>query len=159
MEIKKLFFIFLDVDGVLNNEDYIEECYEKNGHHAMHMNHVPFDPKCLENLMILVNKLREKYSVEIILSSTWRLHEIDYEIVNARIAEYGLSLFDRTKYMGNIRGLEIKDYLDNNKKCKNFLIIDDDPFDIVTYFKDNLVLTNFKTGFNKEALDLALSKI
>ena len=60
MEIKKLFFIFLDVDGVLNNEDYIEECYEKNGHHAMHMNHVPFDPKCLENLMILVNKLREE---------------------------------------------------------------------------------------------------
>ena len=69
-----IIYIFLDVDGVLNNQKYIEKCYENNGHCAMHMNHVPFDPKCLNNLMKLVRFIEQKaYDVKIILSSTWRL--------------------------------------------------------------------------------------
>ena len=34
-----LIYIFLDVDGVLNDENYIVKCYEKH-HKAMHMNHL-----------------------------------------------------------------------------------------------------------------------
>ena len=77
----KTFYIFLDVDGVLNNETYTVSCYERH-HKSMHMNHVPFDPKCLNNLMILVQSLEKLgFEVKIILSSTWRLSNIDYELL------------------------------------------------------------------------------
>ena len=92
-----IYYIFLDIDGVLNDEVHIEKCYEMNGGYPMHMNHVPFDPKALANLMDLVKKIRKVGEPRIVLSSTWRLHEIDMEIVDARIAEYGLSLFDKTQ--------------------------------------------------------------
>lgn len=152
-----LIYIFLDVDGVLNSENYIIKCYKKH-HKPMHMNHVPFDPKCLNNLMILVQQL-EKYKkdVKIILSSTWRLHNIDYEIVDARLAEYGLGLQGKTPYMDGVRGKEIWNYLESQRyKCYNFVILDDDINDIVPYFPDNLFRTNFKTGFTKDCLNEVL---
>lgn len=155
---KKLVFIFLDVDGVLNNENYIVKCYNKH-HKPMSMNHVPFDPKCLNNLMILVQQIQQlDYDVNIILSSTWRLNEIDYNIVDARLAEYGLSLNGKTSYIDGIRGMEIKDFLQD--KCyTNFIILDDDIFDIQDYFPNNLVKTDFKTGLTKHNVKQALKII
>ena len=88
----------------------------------MHMNHPPFDPKCLKNLMIFVQTcIQHKYKVEIILSSTWRLSEIDYEIVNARLAEYGLHLSGKTGNKGH-RGQEIKEYLQKHPNYSSFII-------------------------------------
>lgn len=154
----KLIYIFLDVDGVLNNQNYIEKCYEMH-HQPMHMNHVPFDPKCLKNLMLLVQCYENNnYKVKIILSSTWRLSEIDYEIVNARLAEYGLRLSGKTCNKGH-RGKEIKVYLQENQDYKDFIIIDDDSFDIVDTYPDNLIQTKFKTGFTKTCLNKAIKKI
>lgn len=155
---KELVFIFLDVDGVLNNENYIVKCYNKH-HKPMSMNHVPFDPKCLNNLMILVQQIQQlDYDVNIILSSTWRLNEIDYNIVDARLAEYGLSLNGKTSYIDGIRGIEIEDFLQD--KCyTNFIILDDDIFDIQDYFPNNLVKTNFKTGLTKHNVKQALKII
>ena len=46
-----IYYIFLDVDGVLNDEVHIEKCYDMNGGHSMFMRYVPFDPKALFNLM------------------------------------------------------------------------------------------------------------
>lgn len=155
---KELVFIFLDVDGVLNNENYIVKCYNKH-HKPMSMNHVPFDPKCLNNLMILVQQIQQlDYDVNIILSSTWRLNEIDYNIVDARLAEYGLSLNGKTSYIDGIRGIEIKDFLQD--RCyTNFIILDDDIFDIQDYFPNNLVKTDFKTGLTKHNVKQALKII
>lgn len=156
----KTIYIFLDVDGVLNNEKYLVKCYEHNGHHAMHMNHAPFDPKCLNNLMKLVRYIeRKKYDVKIILSSTWRLHEVDYEIVNARIAEYGLTLKGRTDYIHSERGLEINKYLEDNPDYLYYLIIDDDIFDIKPYHNFKYVITTkYLTGFDNSKLKEAKLK-
>lgn len=154
---KDIFYIFLDIDGVLNDEEYIKECWERNGHYAMHMNHVPFDPKCLNNLMILVQHLRLTYEVRIILSSTWRLHEIDYEIVDARLAEYGLTLSGKTQYIGP-RGFEIKTYLEESASYAGFLILDDDINDIEPYYIKEHIHTNFKTGFDDKSLEEALNR-
>lgn len=154
----KLIYIFLDVDGVLNNENYIIKCYEMH-HRPMHMNRVPFDPKCLRNLMLLVQELeKNKYEVKIILSSTWRLSEIDYEIVNARLGEYGLYLSGKTGNKGH-RGLEIKDYLNKNEFCKDFLILDDDVFDTADTYPENLIATKFRDGFTKKCLKQAIQRI
>ena len=154
---KEVVFIFLDVDGVLNNENYIVKCYNKH-HKSMSMNHVPFDPKCLNNLMKLVHKIEKHFEVSIILSSTWRLHEVDYEIVNARLEEYCLSLNGKTSYIDGIRGIEIKDFL-QDKNYTNFIILDDDIFDIQDYFPNNLVKTDFKTGLTKHNVKQALKII
>lgn len=154
----KLFYIFLDVDGVLNDEKYVMKCYERH-HKPMHMNHVPFDPSCLLNLYRFVNALEARdYTVKIILSSTWRLHEVDYEIVNARLAEYGLSLHDKTIFLDGIRGLEIQQYLYMNETPSDFVILDDDINDIIPYYPDNLVRTNFMNGFDEDKLKEALNK-
>lgn len=155
-----IIYIFLDIDGVLNNENYIKECYERNGHHAMHMNHVPFDPKCLNNLMILCQEIEKLgYAVQIILSSTWRLHEIDYEIVNARLAEYGLSLKDKTPYISGNRGKEILDFLKNHNNYIDYIILDDDAFDILELHPNKLIRTSFKTGLTGSEVSLALTSI
>lgn len=152
MEENNIFYIFLDVDGVLNNEDYIEECWNRH-HKPMHMNHVPFDPKCLNNLMCLNHFLQSKgFDVKIILSSTWRLHEIDYEIVNARIAEYGMTLSGKTPYIHMERGREILDFL-SDKKYKDYLVIDDEIKDIVSLIDESKIIhTEFKTGLTQSLL-------
>lgn len=151
-----LVYIFLDIDGVLNDEQYIIECYEKH-HKPMHMNHVPFDPKCLNNLANLVYTLeKNNYKIEIILSSTWRLDPIDYEIVNARLAEYGLRLKDKTPNINHERGFEIQEFL-KDKEYNNVIILDDEWFDINKYYPNNLIIVNPKIGLQKEDVVKALS--
>lgn len=155
---KKILYLFLDVDGVLNNEKYIVKCYEKH-HKPMHMNHVPFNPTCLSNLMVLIQSLGTlNYDVKIILSSTWRLDNISYEIVNARLAEYGLKITDCTPYIDGNRGIEIKKFL-SDKLYDELLILDDDDFDIKPYYPNNLVKTNFKNGLTKDKVTKALNII
>ncbi len=164
-EKEKLFYIFLDIDGVLNNETYFDECFER--HHVegiMSMNCFPFDPKCLNNLMILNQKLQEKrYEVKIILTSTWRLNQVDVAIVNSRLAEYGMRIFERTLSLssGN-RGLEIKHFLNEEgiPKADNYLILDDEVKDIVNIFDPiHIINTSFQKGFCDEKLKEALFKI
>lgn len=152
-----IYYIFLDIDGVLNDEVHIEKCYEMNGGYPMSMNHCPFDPKALTNLMNLVKRIREVGEPRIVLSSTWRLHEIDMEIVSARIAEYGLRLFDKTPYIYSQRGLEIKDYLSSHQEEDyKFVILDDDKFDIETLYADKLVYVNRIYGLSVTDVNKAL---
>ena len=158
-QINNKVFIFLDIDGVLNNELYIEDRWNMNGEHAMHMSHVPFDPKCLYNLMILVRYMEQNYEVKIILSSTWRLNDEDYNLVNARLAEYGLKLSGKTEYIHGERGKEIKAFLLMNNDCFDFLILDDEDTDLKESFSNELIKTDFKTGFNVNSLIKAINKV
>lgn len=154
----KLIYIFLDIDGVLNSFQYLKHCYEKHGK-PMSMNHTPFDPNCLENLMILVQTIeKNNCTVQIILSSTWRLSEIDYEIVNARLAEYGLRLEGKTPRIEQQRGLEIKEFL-KDKNYLNYIILDDESFDILQYHSSHLVTTNPVTGLDKDNIQECLNII
>lgn len=154
----KLIYIFLDIDGVLNSFQYLEYCYKRH-HKPMSMNHVPFDPNCLENLMILVQTIeKNNCTVQIILSSTWRLSEIDYEIVNARLAEYGLRLEGKTPRIEQQRGLEIKEFL-KDKNYLNYIILDDESFDILQYHSSHLVTTNPVTGLDKDNIQECLNII
>lgn len=152
-----IIYIFLDVDGVLNSENYIIKCYKKH-HKPMSMNCVPFDPKCLNNLMKLVQIIENHFEVKLVLSSTWRLSEIDYEIVNARLAEYGLKLSGKTPNLRAIRGEEIMSYL-SDKFYNDIIILDDDINDIINFYPHNVIKTNFKTGFTKSCLNKAIKLI
>ena len=158
---REICYIFLDIDGVLNDEIYIMECYKKHNK-PMHMNHVPFNPKSLNVLMELCQRIeKHEYEVRIILSSTWRLHEIDTEIVKARIAEYGLRIYDKTPYISGDRGKEIQEYLKDKENYK-FIILDDDKFDIESIYPNNLIYINRQYGLSitdkNKALKVILEK-
>ena len=152
-----VYYIFLDIDGVLNDEDYIIKAYEKNGGYAMNMSHVPFDPAALENLMEMIKIIRNYGEPRIILSSTWRLSDIDTAIVKARLAEYGLQLNGKTPYNHMNRGIEIQDFLSVRAIDYKLVILDDDTFDITPIYPDNLVAVDRKIGLQWEDCKKALN--
>ena len=158
-EIKKLWYIFLDIDGVLDDETYFMKCYN---HHKvngiMSMHHFPFNPESLYNLMLLIQYIQKnEREVRIILSSTWRLHDIDTEIVKHRLAEYGLSIYGKTDNLDGYRGEEVLQYLNKSKdNYEHFIILDDDKDFYDNQIKNNLVKTEFMTGFTNECLMNAL---
>lgn len=153
----KHFYIFLDIDGVMNSENYFWECFHRhNVRGIMSLNCYPFDPKCLNNLMILRQKLNNnEYKVHIILSSTWRMNNVDTAIVNSRLAEYGMRITDKTIILDETRTEEIKEYI-NRHNCTNYLVLDDENCDIPN---DHFIHTNFKTGFDDKKLQEALEKV
>lgn len=136
--------IFLDVDGLLNNANYTKKCYRKNGHKPMSMYCVPFDPYNLKNLAKIVRKT----GANIVLTSTWRLDKEHMAVLRARLAEYGLKIYDQTSNFGMNRGAEISEWLKEHLKGKkSFVIIDDDTFDILPFFdRKYIIQTNAKYG-------------
>lgn len=132
-------YIFLDVDGVLNNEKYTKKCYNKNGHKPFFCQNVPFNPKCLKRLAKIVKKTNSN----IVLSSTWRLDNISKIVLNTRLAEYGLKIENFTDVYNHIRGLEIKKWLKDNKfdwNIDNFIVIDDEIDDIINHIDENKII-------------------
>lgn len=151
----KIFYIFLDIDGVLNNDNYTLLCYQRCKE-PFFCSDVPFDNRNIEALMYLCNDLKQRrYNVNIILSSTWRLRKEDMVIANSRLAQYGLNISDKTPYINQNRGLEIKEFL-KDKVNYNFLIIDDESFDIENIFHNNFVKVNSSCGFTMEDVDTCL---
>lgn len=159
----KVFYIFLDIDGVMNNETYFMECFER--HHIkgiMSMNCFPFDPKCLMNLMYLSQYIETfDYKPVIILSSTWRLNQIDIEIVNSRLAEYGLRITDKTPNIDGKRGNEILQWLkEKGNNTDKYIILDDEVSDItINHNEIHIVNTNFTYGFEPEKLVISKYKV
>ena len=137
-------YIFLDCDGVLNNINYTKKCYKKNGKKPMSMYCTPFDPYNLKNL----TKIVRKTGANIVLTSTWRLDKEHMAVLRARLAEYGLKIYDQTSNFGMNRGAEISEWLkEHSKGKKSFVIIDDDTFDILPFFdRKYIIQTNTKYG-------------
>lgn len=143
-------YIFLDIDGVLNNEKYTKLCYKKfHRKHPFSCNNVPFDPSSLIQLAYLCNYIRSKDDEPyVVLTSSWRLHDADREVATARLEEYNIQIKDiaiKDTYLK--RGEQIKQYLDKIDHPIDFVILDDESFDIKEYFPDKLVLTDSRVGF------------
>lgn len=141
--------IFLDIDGVLNDEEYIEKCYQRH-HQPMCMDFVPFNPRSLSNLRKIYDSILDNSNEPlIVLSSTWRLNKEATYIVNARLAEYGMRVKETTPYLHQDRGVEIITWLEQNNHLDSpFVILDDDSFDIVNKKEliSHFVNTTFKKG-------------
>lgn len=150
--------IFLDVDGVLNSEQWFKEQYKKYGRPCSQT----LDHKCLVRLKRLIDKT----DAYIVVSSTWRFGYKDndegWQILMNALNEVGIkdrfigitpSL--RHLYDGCCRGHEIQKWLDNNKdkNIENFVIIDDDSD--MFHLMPKLAKCSFKYGFTKEVLDTA----
>lgn len=123
--------IFLDVDGVLNN-DYDAAAWESV---------TPISQSNVEALNEIIDKLEEEMrSISLVLSSTWRLRyfgkENAIELINRDFSSYGI----KAPFIGHTprfidvtgnsyyRGYEIDYWIKKNcnKSYVSFVIIDDD---------------------------------
>ena len=82
---KKKIYIFLDVDGVLNNINFWKKNYFKYGFSA---GTYSIDEKNIKTLAKLHRKLKDKYELHYVLSSTWRLSK-DGQAVYHETSEKG----------------------------------------------------------------------
>lgn len=125
--------IFLDIDGVLNNQNYIIN------------NKKDID----ESKIIILKELVDKTHALIVITSAWRIIKKEYERLNEIFNKYELKIFDKTKSLQGKRGLEIKKYLNEHKKISNYVIIDDEIFED---YDDTILQNLVKTSFYQEGL-------
>lgn len=139
-------YIFLDCDGVLNNKRYTEKCYKKsiNKKNTVYSGkNVPFDPYNLKNLAKIVKKTDAK----IVLSSTWRIYKSHIYVLEARLAEYGLRIYDKTDNINMIKGAEITEWLKQHRDIENYVVIDDEEYNLSNFIDNkHLVIVNSEYG-------------
>lgn len=152
MEKKYAKIIALDIDGVLNGEDFYAKTKGRSG---------DFDPEAIA----LLNQL-EPLGVEIVISSSWG----DSAIKPLQDVGLKLPIIGVTKhfYEGWLcRGNEIDRWLCENmgsygikygskwyQKDFEYVIFDDDT-DMLLGQKDNFIQVNRKTGLTQEDIDKA----
>ena len=138
--------IFLDIDGVLNSEDYYTA-------HMDDMMENPVDRQCIERLRRIVAAT----GARIVLSSSWRggwsrepeqMDELCQRLVET-LAEYDLEIYDKTCVLKNgDRAKEIRLWIKNApEKVESFVIIDDNDFQWKKYhLRKKWVETDFSNG-------------
>ena len=146
--------IFLDVDGVLNSTRGLKETYYQTKRPYSGYDY-PFDVRCMYNLKYLV----EVTNGYIVITSTWRMHEVGKSILLNELKKYELDnrVIGYTSILHKTRGEEIKAYLDILDENINYIILDDD-----SDFKDleeHLIKTDFNFGLTKENVDVAIKKL
>lgn len=141
----ELVYIFLDVDGVLNND-------------AARRLHPGNDMRILSNdnlkeLTYLINKINKKYLI--ILISTWRYSIDNIDLLKQSLNNYGLSLFDcldidDTKSKGKL----IIEYCQKRNILFDNILILDDAY--ISELSNRLVKCNFKSGLTRYETEYAL---
>lgn len=133
--------IFLDIDGVMKEEDYNAE----------------FKDECFARLKRIVDET----GAEIILSSSWRIyywefiengyHADDEKILSLHsyFEKYGLKVAGRTDYTRRSgpasRPDEIRRWIADKEDLESFCIIDDDDFYRWKWLSQFLVITRVRT--------------
>lgn len=133
--------IFLDIDGVINSEDYA--VYR---HEASQFNKDEFID---ERAVAFLNYLIGQTGAKVVLSSSWR-NDVPRTLEMMRRNGFQYDFFDFTPYLeSRHRGNEIQAWIDNYEKdhepLESYVILDDDN-DIVDGQEKNFVQCNFIHG-------------
>lgn len=149
----KSIYIFLDIDGVLNNTNKWEKDYKKWGYSS---GTYSMDEKNIQALVKLHRQLKNKYDLHYVLSSTWRLSRDGSKIALARLRENGIKVDGTTDLdVSADRGALIRKYLNNLKDGFDLAFaFDDDSFDIINYTSNDfyLIQTSVKKGLTKKEI-------
>lgn len=172
MDNKKLFYIFLDVDGVLNlfnvpwatSHDHVrqpgvhgDEC-DKFGRFGV-------SQQLVDNLKYLYEYFEKSYDTIIVISSTWRiglLKELS-ELLTYCGFNYTKGEFLATRFLGGNRGAEITAALNTlglASSSRNYLVIDDEIFDMKHAIPKRAILktSGYKGGLTRELVDSYIKK-
>lgn len=155
---KPKFFIFLDIDGVMYDWNYLVGNNIKNGGIIK-----TYNPESIKALNLLIERLSTCYTPVLVISSTCRRDMLftvktlkdNGFIVNLRIYSTPISSTPEK------RGLEILSFLKMQKDNQNFVIIDDERFDYKEHFSlDKIIKPNMFTGsLNCDMVDNFLKHI
>lgn len=153
--------IFLDIDGVLNVENYYDSLIFHNQYCNTNIpirdkyGHV-FDPNCVRYLEALCTK----HNAKVVISSSWRYsglkemiklfkyRNINIDVIDITVCNASknfkqqfeeLSKLTKIRFSERIdRGYEIQTYLNLNPEITNYVIFDDDS-DMLESQKDHYV--------------------
>lgn len=143
--------LFLDIDGVLNSKDYAQKL-----DHPMVINgngeFPDIDPEAMERL----NYIIKETNCNIVLTSGWRY----FPNIKEHLVECGLCkpVMDVTIVSDNSRAYEIYYYL-LNTNCKQFVIVDDNDFELSKNFPFNFVQTSFQSGLTDILKEKIINKL
>ena len=141
--------IFLDIDGVLNSEEFARWCHEfpdfvrEGGSNWV-------DP----NAVLMITSLCKDYNVKLVISSSWRMFDVQSTIdcfKNYRdltpLCKYivGVTPRNTDDRIWESRGEEIQQYLNEHPEIDNYVIVDDDN-DMLESQKDHFVRCSYLFG-------------
>ena len=112
--------IFLDVDGVLNSDEYFDR--------IQNLDIEGIESEIDINKVKLLKKAVDTTGAKVVLSSSWRYTK-NALALKKLLADYGIHITDSTPVVEHKRGLEIRTWLENNNNVENFVILDDEVFD------------------------------
>lgn len=151
--------IFLDIDGVLNSEEFwTTEAQHIKKQNALNSGRTRDEASALANMDPLaverVMKIVKETGAEIVVSSTWRFDDsICYKLRFMGIPQiYGITPGTVKRY----RGEEIKLWLDEHPEVTNYVIIDDDN-DMLDEQDSHLVQTSWLTGITDYDVEKAIN--
>ena len=113
----KMKVIFLDIDGVLNSDDYIDIAKNSQGIER----HIDIDK------VKLLKKAIDETGAKTVLTSSWR-NSKDIGPLRELLAKYEI-YFDVTPFINWERGLEIKQWLLEHNRGEDYIILDDEIYD------------------------------
>jgi hypothetical protein len=148
--------IFLDIDGVLNNEQ--TNAKSPDGY-------IGIGNTLLKRLSSIVKETNAR----IVLSSTWKsewdknesLCSNDGKYMVKKFRQLGLLVFDKIEDIDNslsTRGAAIMKYLEYHSEVEEWVVIDDDEFDFAKYpeIMDRFVHTDHLKGLVEEDVKKAI---
>lgn len=135
--------VFLDFDGVLNNDAWIYSHSERGFAHI--------DPSKVE----LVNQLIERTDANVVVSSAWRiLHKLPSLRRGLKNKGFSGKIVDVTDTAGRYRGDEIQRWLTANGHVGPFVILDDNTD--MAHLLPFLVKTDPAHGLTQADVDRAV---
>lgn len=142
--------IFLDVDGVLNND--FTQTRTSSGADFV-------DDFLIERLVRLINETE----AIVIMSSSWRYgitckaHHQDFVELLAKLEEHGVHVVDYTPTLNTAhKSIEIKQYLSEHPEIDKFVILDDDEMEL--FPKEHIETIN-RYGLTDENVDEAIKML
>ena len=153
--------IFLDIDGVLNSQDFFRRKHEETGLTQGGSRAESIDPDALR----LLERIVEETDAKIVVSSCWRIGRTTEELrdlLKEADFKYYDRIIDRTKNDGSFttkRGDEIEEWLSRNpvKNSADFIILDDDS-DMGNLF-GSLVQTLWCQGLTEHEVKIAIERL
>ena len=153
--------LFLDIDGVLNNE---------NTKSTAPSGCAGIDDRLVVNLAHII----EATDARIVLTSDWKIEWESFDIycsedakyLNRKLKRQGLRISSKT-YDDHVydrffedRGNGIHKFLDKLQNVESFVVIDDHTFaDFDDEIIEHLVLTDYKTGLTESDAEKAIKKL
>ena len=144
----KNFYIFLDIDGVLNNRNWIKTCVDYNLESKGYNKFI--DPNSIKALNIIIESLEKYFNVIIVLSSLWKLNGVDKvsNLLQSQNLKISNKIFKTPDKYNRNRLTEIMSFMSQNQVGVNFLVIDDE--NLADYFPTTKFILS--TGFDNNGL-------